>query len=110
VLNAMDVLAMSSDTEGLPLVVLEAMATGLPVVSTRVGGIPNVVEEGQTGLLVPAGDEAALRDRIARLLSAPPVSRALGERARTVAVTQYSAERMQNEYLTLYNRVLSRAS
>lgn len=108
VLNAMDVLAMSSDTEGLPLVVLEAMATGLPVVSTRVGGIPNVLEEGQTGLLVPAGDEAALRDRIARLLSAPPVSRAFGERARTAAVTQYAAERMQREYLTLYGRVLSR--
>jgi glycosyltransferase involved in cell wall biosynthesis len=85
------------------------MATGLPVVSTKVGGIPNVIDERQTGLLVPPGDEAALRDRIARLLSDPSVSRAYGERARTVVVARFSAERMQRDYLDLYARVLSRA-
>jgi glycosyltransferase involved in cell wall biosynthesis len=107
VLNAFDVLAMSSDTEGLPLVLLEAMATGLPVVSTSVGGIPNVLEEGLTGFLVPAGDEAALRDRLSRLRADPAEQRACGTRARTAAVTRYSAERMQREYLELYARVLS---
>lgn len=106
VLNAFDVLAMSSDTEGLPLVLLEAMATGLPVVSTSVGGIPNVLEEGRTGFLVPAGDEAALRDRLSRLRADPAEQRACGARARTSAVTRYSAERMQREYLELYARVL----
>jgi sugar transferase (PEP-CTERM/EpsH1 system associated) len=108
VLNALDVFVMSSDTEGLPLVVLEAMATSLPVVSTRVGGIPNVVDEGHTGFLVPAGDEAALRDRVEKLHSDPARTRACGERARTAAVTRYSAERMQRDYLELYARVLSR--
>jgi glycosyltransferase involved in cell wall biosynthesis len=107
VLNALDVLAMSSDTEGLPLVVLEGMATALPVVSTSVGGIPNVIEEGQTGLLVPAGDEAALRDRMSRLRDDRALGRAMGERARDAAVTRFSAERMQRDYLELYARVLS---
>lgn len=108
VLPALDVFAMSSDTEGLPLVVLEAMATGLPVVSTAVGGIPNVVDEGQTGLLVPPADEQALRDRLARLKDDPAESRAMGARARDAAVTRYSAERMQRDYLELYAHVLSR--
>lgn len=107
VLNALDVFVMSSDTEGLPLVVLEAMATSLPVVSTSVGGIPNVLDEGQTGFLVPAGDEAALRDRVGKLHSDPAGSRACGARARSVAVTRFSAERMQRDYLALYARVLS---
>jgi len=107
ILNALDVFVMSSDTEGLPLVVLEAMATSLPVVSTSVGGIPNVLDEGQTGFLVPAGDEAALRDRVGRLHRDPAESRACGARARSAAVTRFSAERMQREYLELYARVLS---
>jgi glycosyltransferase involved in cell wall biosynthesis len=108
VLNALDVFAMSSTIEGLPLVVLEAMATALPVVSTRIGGIPDVLEEGATGFLVPVGDEQALRDRVARLVAAPDLSRLCGERARAAAVTKFSAERMQRDYLELYARVLSR--
>jgi glycosyltransferase involved in cell wall biosynthesis len=107
ILNALDVFVMSSDTEGLPLVVLEAMATGLPIVSTSVGGIPNVLEDGQTGFLVPPGDEAALRDRVAKLAGDPARSRALGAQARSAAVTRFSAERMQQDYLALYARVLS---
>ncbi|HEY0781405.1 MAG TPA: glycosyltransferase, partial [Thermoanaerobaculia bacterium] len=89
------------------LVVLEAMATALPVVSTSVGGIPDVLDEGQTGFLVPSEDEAALRDRIARLHGDQATTRAAGARARTVAVSRYSGERMQRDYLELYARVLS---
>ncbi len=107
ILNALDVFALSSDTEGLPLVVLEAMATGLPVVSTSVGGIPAVLDDGQTGFLVPARDEAALRDRVAALTADPAGSRACGDGARSAAITRYSADRMQRAYLELYARVLS---
>jgi glycosyltransferase involved in cell wall biosynthesis len=106
-LNAFDVFALSSDTEGLPLVILEAMATGLPVLSTRVGGVPNVIDEGETGYLVPIGDEAALRDRAARLRADPALGRACGARARQAAITRFSAARMQGDYLDLYARVLS---
>lgn len=107
ILNALDVFALSSDTEGLPLVVLEAMATGLPVVSTSVGGIPTVLDEGRTGFLVPARDEAALRDRVAALTADPAGCRACGDGARSSAITRYSAVRMQRDYLELYARVLS---
>jgi glycosyltransferase involved in cell wall biosynthesis len=107
VLNALDAFALSSDTEGLPLVVLEAMATGLPVISTRVGGVPTVLDDGQTGILVDVGDAAALRDRAAALCADPAASRVLGARARSAAVTRFSAERMQRDYLDLYTRVLS---
>jgi glycosyltransferase involved in cell wall biosynthesis len=107
VLCALDAFVLSSDTEGLPLVVLEAMATGLPVVSTRVGGVPNVIDDGVTGLLVPVGDEAALGAAVAGLAADRARCAAMGAAAREAAVTRYSAERMQRDYLALYARVLA---
>lgn len=109
VLNAFDVFAMSSDTEGLPLVILEAMATALPVVATRVGGIPNVIDEGRTGYLVDVADEAAFSDRLAMLCADGTARRSCGDRARDAAVTRFSAARMQRDYLDLYARVLARS-
>lgn len=108
VLNALDAFVLCSNTEGLPLVLPEAMATGLPVVSTSVGGIPTVIEEGRTGFLVPVGDEEALRQRVVRLHADPRLGRALGSRARAAAVARFSAESMRRDYLELYRRVLSR--
>lgn len=107
VINALDVFALSSKVEALPLVIPEAMATGRPVVSTAVGGIATVIDEGVTGFLVPSEDEAALRDRLARLRDTPGLQQALGQRARIAAVERFSAERMQREYLDLYHRVLA---
>lgn len=106
ILNALDTFVLSSDTEGLPLVIPEAMATGLPVISTRVGGVPSVIDDGQTGFLVPRGDAQALRDRVAQLRADREASRALGERARGAAIARFSAERMQRDYIDLYSRVL----
>lgn len=107
VLNALDAFVLCSSTEGLPLAIPEAMATGLPVIATRVGGIPTVVEEGRTGFLVPAADEGALRARLAALRADEPMGRALGSRARSAAAARFSAERMQHDYLALYGRVLA---
>ena len=106
VLNAMDAFVLCSSSEGLPLVIPEAMAIGLPVVATSVGGVPSVIDEGLTGFLVPSGDERALRDRLAALRANPEASRAIGARARAAAVTRFSADRMHGDYLELYERVL----
>jgi glycosyltransferase involved in cell wall biosynthesis len=107
-LNAFDAFVLCSDTEGLPLAVPEAMATGLPVVATRVGGIPTVVEEGRTGFLVPAGDEIELRNRLARLQADPGMGRACGEQGRLAAAARFSSEQMQRSYAEIYERLLSR--
>jgi len=106
---AFDVFAMSSQTEGLPLVVPEAMAAGLPIVTTAVGGIPTVVEEGETGLLVPV-DEAALRKALQTLGADPERARTMGTRARAVALERYSSERMVDSYLALYQNAISKRS
>jgi len=103
VLAALDVFALSSRTEGLPLAVLEAMAVGLPVVSTAVGGVPHVVEDGKSGLLAPAGDETALRERLTRLRDDRAFAADAGARGRAIAVARYSVAAMCGRYLDLYD-------
>lgn len=106
ILAALDVFALPSLSEGLPLVIPEAMAAALPVVSTAVGGIPAVVHEAETGYLVPAGDEQALRARLAALAVDRAGAAALGTAGRARALGEYSAERMTREYLELYEQAL----
>ncbi len=100
-LPACDLAVSSSHTEGLPVVVLEEMAAGLPVVATAVGGTPEVLEEGVTGLLVPPADPAALARAVAELLASPESARAMGlagrrrvERCFTFAVQAEGYERL----------------
>lgn len=109
-MTAFDVFSLSSDSEGLPLVLPEAMATGLPVVSTNVGGIAEVVKEGETGFLVPARDEEALRDRLKRLADDRALAARMSERAREVAIARYSSEKMLAEYLAIYERIRPHAA
>lgn len=105
-LPAFDVFALSSISEGLPLVVPEAMAAGLPIVSTRVGGLADVIEHGVTGLLCDV-DEAALRTCLATLAASPTHAREMGARGRAVALARYSAERMVDDYEALYEKALA---
>jgi colanic acid/amylovoran biosynthesis glycosyltransferase len=83
--------AASGDAEGLPNVVLEAMAEGAPVVASRHAGIGEAVEDGRTGLLVPPGDSLALAAALRRLIDAPEVAHAMGENARQVALEKFDA-------------------
>ncbi len=100
-IHAFDVFALSSTTEGLPLVVPEAMAAALPIVTTAVGGLPDVVDEGETGFLVPV-DQAALTEALSGLEKNRELAREMGARARVAALQRYSHDRMVDEYMALY--------
>lgn len=104
--HAFDVFALSSKSEGLPLVVPEAMAAGLPIVATSVGGLPSVVDPGVSGLLVPV-DEAAFGVALASLANDHARAKAMGARGREVALARYSHDRMVDQYLTLYGEALA---
>ena len=96
---------LASDYEGCPLVVLEAMAAGVPVVATAVGGVPELIDDGRTGILVEANSGGALAAGIARMLSAPETARELGDLARRRARELFSSERMVHDLLTLYDEI-----
>lgn len=96
-----DAFLMTSDYEGLPLTVLEAMAAGLPIISTKAGGIVDVVENGENGLLVECGDEDGLVSAIGRLCASPELCIAFSEKSREFSM-RYSLDNMAEEYLRLY--------
>jgi len=96
-LSAADCLAMSSDFEGLPMVALEAAATGRPVVATEVGSIAALVEDGRTGHLVPKGDVAALAARLVEVLGAPDRGRSMGAAGRARVLDRFPLSRCIEE-------------
>ena len=104
ILSAADVFALSSSYEGNPMAVMEAMAAGLPVVATAVGGVPDIVAHGETGLLVPAGDRDAFAASLGRLAADPQRRRALGEAARARAQA-FGAGAMVAAYGGLFERL-----
>jgi glycosyltransferase involved in cell wall biosynthesis len=105
-LAAMDVFVLSSDWEGMPNAVLEAMACGLPVVATSVGGTPDVVVDGGTGLLVPPRDSLALADALRALAADADRRRGMGIAGRQRVVLCFSAERMVARTEALYEELL----
>ena len=100
-------LALPSWTEGLPLVVLEAMAHGKPVVATPVGGTPELVTDGETGLLVPPRDPQALAAALQRLLEDAELSRRLGEAGRRRVEERFSLDAMNRRVLQIYDEVVA---
>lgn len=105
-LRAADLFVLSSRWEGQPLSMLEAMAEGLPVVATSVGGIPEVIEHGVSGLIVPPDDAAALADAVVRCLRDPERMRSLGEAAHRSCVGRREAALL--EHRRTYRHVLDR--
>lgn len=108
ILGEADIFVLASRSEGMPMSVLEAMAAGVPVVATAVGGVPELVVEGETGLLVPPGDGSALAQAIERLLDDADLRRRLGEAGRRRVETTFSLRNWQSAHLELYTELLAR--
>jgi sugar transferase (PEP-CTERM/EpsH1 system associated) len=104
-LRSFDVFALSSRVEGISNTILEAMATGLPVVATRVGGNEELVEDGVTGTLVPPGDPKALAGALARYLEDARLRKEQGLRGRARAEKEFALDGMIARYLALYDDV-----
>ena len=108
VLGAADVAVMPSLNEALSNVLLESMAAGAPVVATRVGGTPEALVDGDTGLLVPPGDAGAIAAAVSRLLDDGELARRLGCAARRLIAERFSVERMVRATENLYAELLAR--
>lgn len=100
--SGLDVFVLPSLAEGISNTLLEAMASGLPVIATRVGGNPELVVEGETGLLVPSANPAALADAMAALLADPARAAAFGQAGRARVCAQFSLDAMVGSYLSVY--------
>ena len=98
---------LASDYEGCPLSVLEAMAAGVPVVATAVGGIPEIVADGETGLLTPRGDAQALARALETVLADRDLATRLGAEGRARARRELDRERMGAEVVALYDELLA---
>ncbi len=105
-LAAADIALLTSISEGIPLTLIEAMAAGLPVVASRVGGVPEVVVDGETGLLAPAGDDRALAELVFRLVATPDLLEDLGVKGRDRAVSLFSEVQMHAAYCRVYEEML----
>jgi glycosyltransferase involved in cell wall biosynthesis len=102
-----DVGVLSSDREGLPLTILEYMAASLPVVATNIAAIPEAVEDGTNGFLVPPGDHRALAERIARLLSDRELAARMGRAGRRIAEDRFSRHAMIAGIKAVYDDALA---
>jgi glycosyltransferase involved in cell wall biosynthesis len=107
-LAACDVMALPSSFEGLPVSVLEAMASGTAVVASNIGGVDEIVRDNVTGLLVEPGDALALAAAIRRLVDDPAEAARLAEAARTHVAREFSAATMARRVAAVYDDVLAR--
>ena len=105
-LDAFDISVLSTHTEGLPLVLLEAMAHGIPVLATAVGGVPEVIAHEKTGLLHSSGDADALASQILETLGNPERASQLGEAGREFVKANFSRERFRSDMSRLYSDIL----
>jgi glycosyltransferase involved in cell wall biosynthesis len=107
--GAIDIFCLSSDSEGMPLSLLEALASGVPVVSTEVGAIPEVIESGKTGYLVPRGSAEFLAKRILELLQDPSKAAELALNGRAMVRERFPAEKMIRATEAVYDEALAKS-
>jgi glycosyltransferase involved in cell wall biosynthesis len=105
ILASLDLFVLSSHMEGLGSILLDAMASSLPIVATQVGGIPEVVRDGETGLLVPARSPKALAEAILRLYSDRTLAARMGQAGHSVVHGRFSAQAMAGKVIDLYERL-----
>jgi len=105
-MGLMDVYLMTSEYEGLPIALLEAMALGKPVVATSVGGIPDVVRSGSAGLLAPVGAIGELSDCVLRLLDDPTLRATMGSCGADRVESEHHTRRRVRDIENLYHEVL----
>jgi len=96
-----------SDNEGTPVSAIEAMASACPVVATRVGGLPDLIEDHKTGRLVPPRDATALASAVLGLLNSPPIARALGRNAQEAVRRRFAVQRLLGDMDDLYTQLLA---
>jgi glycosyltransferase involved in cell wall biosynthesis len=106
ILSVIDIFVLPSLEEGLGIAILEAMAMGKPIVSTRVGGIPEAVEDGINGILVPPADTRAIAAALRELLNDKEKAGRMGRESRRIAEERFSRRRMISDTLSLFRRVL----
>jgi glycosyltransferase involved in cell wall biosynthesis len=106
-LSASDVLLLPSEQESFGLAALEAMACEVPVVASRVGGLPEVVTDGETGYLSPVGDVDKMATDAARLLTDHKLRREMGQHARDSAISRYRTDVIIPQYISFYEEVLA---
>ena len=110
ILASADVFVLPSLSEGLPLALLEAMFAGCPIVASDVGDVADALADGESGVLVQAGDPRALAAAIDGLLRNQERARELGQRARRRAAAEYDVSQMVRRYVDVYEELLERSS
>ncbi|MFZ0062847.1 MAG: glycosyltransferase, partial [Pyrinomonadaceae bacterium] len=107
-LSAADVLLLPSEQESFGLAALEAMACEVPVIASRVGGVPEVVTDGETGFLSDVGDITKMAADAARLVADEKLRKEMGAKARASAISRYRTDIVIPQYIAFYEEVLGR--
>ena len=107
ILSILDVFVLPSLNEGLPMALLEAQAAQIPVVATRVGAIPDVLENGVTGMLIPPKDPQAIAEAIIMILSDKQLASGIAQKGFERVRDNFSSEKMASKYLSIYRELLS---
>ena len=107
ILPILDIYVLPSRSEGTSIALLEAMASGRPIIATNVGGTPDIIEDNKTGILIPPEDPSSLSEAIIKLLKNNSIAKKMGENTRIAVQKDHSVDSMVNNYINLYNEIIT---